>query len=451
MVQTISSAIHAVRQPVSQRSAQPEKRVLIVALNYTPELVGCAKYTTELAEDLVARGHVVEVVTAPPYYPAWTIADGYSGAQWTREHIAGVTLHRTPLYVPARPTGLKRLIHLSSFGLAATPTAIAVARRFKPDLVLAIAPTLAAAGAALAAARVSNARSWLHIQDFEVEAAFDLGLLRSPAALKAALRAERMLLRAFDRVSSISPSMVQKLHEKGVPADRTLEFRNWVDVDAVQVFASSNTRYRQELGIGLDRIVALYSGNMAAKQGIEALAEVARRLEQAAAPVTLILCGDGPARAAVHTACAGLDNVRFLPLQPFERLPELLGTADIHLLPQKAEAADLVLPSKLTGMLASGRPVVAMAQPGTGLAAEVDGAGITTDSDAASMTEAILSLVSDPQRRLTLGVVARARAEERWRKDAIIGGFESALAGLDPARQAASRYPVKRSSASKRS
>jgi colanic acid biosynthesis glycosyl transferase WcaI len=439
MVQAISSAVDAVVPPAERQDAHAARRLLIVALNYAPELVGCAKYTSELAEDLVTRGHTVEVVTAPPYYPDWKIPDGYSGARWTREHRRGVTVHRTPLYVPGQPTGLKRLTHLASFGLAAAPTAVAVARRFRPDLVLAIAPTLAAAGAALAAARLSGARAWLHIQDFEVEAAFDLGLLKSPLARKAALGAEGVLLKGFDRVSSISPSMVRKLHEKGVPADRTMEFRNWVDVDAVQVFASSNTRYRQELGIGADRIVALYSGNMAAKQGIEALAEVARRLQDAAAPVTLLLCGDGPAKAALQTACAGLDTVRFLPLQPFERLPELLGTADIHLLPQKAEAADLVLPSKLTGMLASGRPVVAMAGPGTGLAVEVEGAGITTSSDAASMTTAILSLISDSQRRLTLGVAARGRAEERWRKDAIIGGFETAVSALGPARQVASR------------
>lgn len=439
MAQTISSAADAIGRPDALPTAQTAKRILIVALNYAPELVGCAKYTSELAEDLVSRGHAVEVVTTPPYYPDWKIPEGYSGVRWTRETLNGVIVHRTPLYVPSRPTGLKRLTHLASFGLAATPTAIGVSRRFKPDLVLAIAPTLAAAGAALAAAKSSGARSWLHIQDFEVEAAFDLGLLKSPSARKAALGVERLLLKAFDRVSSISPSMVQKLYEKGVPTSRAMEFRNWVDVDAVQVFASSNTRYRQELGINADRIVALYSGNMAAKQGIEALAEVARRLQDAAAPVTLLLCGDGPAKAALQTACAGLINVRFLPLQPFERLPELLGTADIHLLPQKAEAADLVLPSKLTGMLASGRPVVAMAEPGTGLAVEVDGAGITTGSDAASMTAGILSLISDPSRRLTLGVAARARAEERWRKDAIIGGFENAMFDLGAIRHVANR------------
>lgn len=414
--------------PLAEAALAASRRVLIVALNYAPELVGCAKYTTELAEDLVARGHVVEVVTGPPYYPEWKVADGFSGGRWSCETRNGVIVHRTPLYVPPRPTGVKRLAHLASFGAAALPSAAAVARRFRPDLVFAVAPTLVAAGAALVAARASGARSWLHVQDFEVEAAFDLGLLKSRTARRAALAVEAAVLGAFDRVSSIAPAMTRKLADKGVAAERVVELRNWVDVDAMQVFASPHTRYRTELGIPEDHLVALYSGNMAAKQGIEALAEVAQRLRAAEAPVTLLLCGAGPAGDHLKAACADAPNVRFLPLQPLERLPELLGTADIHLLPQRPEAADLVLPSKLTGMLASGRPVVAMAAPGTGLADEVDGCGVAVEPNAAAMTEAIRALADAPDRRLSLGAGARLRAEERWRKSAIIDGFEAALA-----------------------
>jgi len=406
------------------------RRILIIALNYAPELVGCAKYTTELAEDLVRRGHSVEVVTGPPYYPAWSVGEGYSGRRWTKEAINGVVVHRTPLYVPPKPSGLKRIAHLASFGAAAAPVAINAARRFKPDLVFAVAPTLTAAGAALVAAKACGAASWLHIQDFEVDAAFDLGLLNNRILRSGALGLERGLLRRFDRVSSISPAMVERLGVKGVAPAKSVEFRNWVDVDAVQVFASTNTRYRQELGIAEDHIVALYSGNMAGKQGLEALGQVAADLRASGAPVSLLLCGDGPARAALEEACHGMDTVHFLPLQPMERLPELLGTADIHLLPQRPEAADLVLPSKLTGMLASGRPVVAMAADGTGLAGEVEGCGLAVAPNAEAMTAGILQLASEPVLRLELGAASRLRAEGRWRKSAIIGAFENELGAL---------------------
>jgi colanic acid biosynthesis glycosyl transferase WcaI len=401
-------------------------RILIVALNYAPELVGCAKYTSELAEDLVRRGHVVEVVTGPPYYPDWTVGPGYSGARWSRENFNGVTVHRTPLYVPAQPTGLKRIAHLASFGAAALPAAVGAARRFRPDLVFAVAPTLAAAAAAVVAAKVCGARTWLHVQDFEVDAAFDLGMLRNRWARTIALGLEARLFGLFDRVSSISPAMVDRLKIKGVALERTVEFRNWVDVEAVQVLASSNTPYRKELGIPDDRIVALYSGNMAGKQGLEMLGSVARALQKAGAPVSFLLCGDGPARLALEADFAGMDHVHFLPLQPVERLAELLGTADIHLLPQRPEAADLVLPSKLTGILASGRPVVAMAEPGSGLAREVEGCGLAVPPTPEAFTRAILTLAAAPDLRRTLGTAGRLRAEARWQKSTIIGAFEQA-------------------------
>ena len=417
-------------RPASAAVEERRLRILIVALNYAPELVGCAKYTSELAEDLVRRGHVVEVVTGPPYYPNWTVGPGYSGARSSCERINDVTVHRTPLYVPARPTGLKRIAHLASFGAAALPAAVGVARRLRPDLVFSVAPTLAAAAAAVVAAKVCGARTWLHVQDFEVDAAFELGMLRNRSARTVALGLEARLFGVFDRVSSISPAMVDLLKVKGVPPERAVEFRNWVDVEDVRVFASSNTHYRQELGIAADRIVALYSGNMAVKQGLEMLGEVARLLNAADAPVTLLICGDGPAKAALQAACAGMNNVAFLPLQPSDRLPELLGTADIHLLPQRPEAGDLVLPSKLTGMLASGRPIVAMAEPGTALMAEVSDCGLAVSATAEAMTDGILHLMAIRDATVSLGAAARSRAVHHWRKSSVIDAFEGRLLDL---------------------
>lgn len=413
---------------VLERSASaPPLRILIVGLNYAPELVGCGKYTSELAEDLVRRGHTVEVVTGPPYYPTWQVSSGYSGAQWTRQQLNGVKVHRTPLYVPKRPSGLRRLAHLASFGAAALPAAVAVALRFRPHIIFSVAPALSAAAAALATAKVCNAKTWLHVQDFEVDAAFDLGILKNSTARAIALRLERDIFTRFDRVSSISPPMVARLVEKGVDRLRTLEFRNWVNIDSVQVFASANTGYRKELGIPADRVVALYSGNMAGKQGLEMLAGVARVIAETKQPVTLLICGDGPAKAALQTDCASLDNVIFLPLQPAERLPELLGTADIHLLPQRPEAADLVLPSKLTGMLASGRPIVAMAEDGSALGAEVRDCGRAVRATSTAMAAAILELAQDRSTMLSLGAAARARAEAHWCQFNIINALESEL------------------------
>src|SRR3990170_1399948 len=105
------------------------------------------------------------------------------------------------------------------------------------------------------------------------------------------------------------------------------------------------------------------------------MAEAARLLSDQTG-LHFVFCGNGAGKTELLRLTQGLPNVRFLDLQLMNRLNDLLGLADIHLLPQRADAADLVMPSKLTGMLASGRPVVATASPGTQVAEVVEGCGI---------------------------------------------------------------------------
>jgi colanic acid biosynthesis glycosyl transferase WcaI len=220
--------------------------------------------------------------------------------------------------------------------------------------------------------------------------------------------------------------MCAKLREKGVAEERIIEFRNWANVDQVLPLERESA-YRAEWGI--DRpYVALYSGNIANKQGIEIVVEAARLLRHRR-DLQFVICGQGPNRARLAEATADLDNVMLRDLQPTERLGELLGLADVHLLPQIVGAADLVLPSKLTNMLASGRPVVATAAPGTGLAAEVEGCGIVTaPGDPEAFAAAVETLLDDPRERERLGAASRRRAEEWWERDAVVGRFSAAVA-----------------------
>src|SRR5690606_20488324 len=127
----------------------------------------------------------------------------------------------------------------------------------------------------------------------------------------------------------------------------------------------------------------------------------------------------------------GLANVLFKPLQPYEKLNELLAVADIHVLPQRGDAADLVLPSKLTNMLASGRPVVATASAGTQVAALVRDCGIVVPpGDAAALVQALVTLADSAELRSSLGRVARALAEQLWDKDRLLSeAFASLNAG----------------------
>jgi len=134
-----------------------------------------------------------------------------------------------------------------------------------------------------------------------------------------------------------------------------------------------------------------------------------------------VICGDGVIKPELQAACAGLSGTRFLPLQPFERLGELLCMANVHLLPQNKDAEDLVLPSKLSGMLASGRPVIATCHTGTELHAVVSTCGIVVEpEDAPALAEAICRLADDAALRARLGQSARAYAEANFERDAVL-------------------------------
>ncbi len=406
-------------------------KLLFYGINFAPELTGVGKYTGEMARWLANAGHEVRVITAPPYYPAWQVSEGYSANQYRTETWHGIQVMRAPLWVPRRPGGLKRLLHLASFALSSLPVLLAQ-WRWKPDVVWVVEPPLMCAPAAVAFASLRGAESWLHIQDYEVDAAFDLGLIKGHRLRRWVQAGERWLMRRFDRVSTISGRMVDRALSKGVEAERIVHFPNWVDVNGI---APLNTRsaYRAELGLAPDAMVALYSGNMGNKQGLEVLAEVARLLQDDPR-IQLVVGGNGTGRDGLQALCTGMSNVHFLDLQPQERLNEWLGLADVHLLPQRADAADLVMPSKLTGMLASGRAVLATAQPGTELCRVVlhDAACglVVPPEDPVAMADALRALATDPVRRAELGANGRRYAEAELSQRAILRRFESQLREL---------------------
>lgn len=396
-------------------------RILFLGLNYRPEEIGIGVYSGGLCEALAARGHDVRVIAGKPYYPNWSVRSD-QGYGWRRSREDGVDIIRCPLYVPARPSGIRRIIHHLSFALSALVPMVTLAVRYRPDLIVTVAPSMAAAPVALLAARIARVRTWLHVQDFEVEAAFAMGLLDRRSRLAQLARyIERGTIARFDEVSSIGPAMCRKIVEFGVASAHVYERRNWADLDTVTPSDQSN--YRRQWRIAAP-IVALYSGNIANKQGIEIVLDAARKLAHRQ-DIAFVICGEGPTRAGLEAQAAEMKNLSIHDLQPRERLSDLLALATIHLLPQRAEAADLVLPSKLTNMLASGRPIIVTAAEGTGLADEVATCGIRiAPGDAVAFARAVESLADDPARCAALGKAARQRAEERWAREQIIDGFE---------------------------
>jgi colanic acid biosynthesis glycosyl transferase WcaI len=429
-------------------------RILIHGINYSPELTGIGKYTGEMAEWLAVRGHEVRVITAPPYYPEWKIGAGYRNG-WRREvgkvgspclcadrndkitdrhgalasHKESLKVYRCPLWVPAKPSGLKRLIHLASFALSSFPVMLRQIF-WLPDVVWVVEPPLFCAPQSWLVAQLCGARAWLHVQDFEVDAAFDLGIIKAGWFKRFVLASECWLMRRFDCVSTISTGMLGKLIAKGVASDKAFLFPNWVDVESIRPDVDAGKVMRACLGLPMNSRVALYSGNMGEKQGLEYVVEAARLLADKP-DLVFVLCGDGAARQRLQQAAERLPNVRWLPLQPLEKLNGLLNMVDVHLLPQKRGVADLVMPSKLTGIFASGRPVIAMAEQGTTVFEVVSSRGVVVPpEDSRALAEAINGLMVDEVERERLGAAGRQFAVETLGREAILQAFEKKLLEL---------------------
>ncbi|WP_425316372.1 glycosyltransferase WbuB [Stutzerimonas chloritidismutans] len=397
-------------------------KLLIYGINYSPELTGIGKYSGEMARWFAEQGHGVRVITAPPYYPDWKIGKGHSAWRFEKRVEGGVEVYRCPLYVPAKPSAFKRMLHLASFSLSSA-CALLSQLWWKPDVVVLVAPTLFCAPQALLLGKLTRAQTVLHIQDFEVDALFGLGLAQSGRLKRIAFAAERAIMRGFDKVSTISSGMLERAASKGVDADRLMFFPNWAEVARFQDIRRSGPLL-DRLGVEPTKRVLLYSGNIGEKQGLEVVIQAAQRLAAQRDLVFLIVGeGAGKARLVEQVERLGLSNVLFAPLQPYDDLPALLASADCHLVIQKRGAADAVLPSKLTNILAVGGNAVITADPETTLGllcAEYPGIATCIEPES---VDALIQGIEDCLAMPSPNRIARFYAEENLEKERILSRF----------------------------
>ena len=406
-------------------------RILIYGINYAPELTGIGKYTGEMGAWLAKNGHAVDVVTAIPYYPMWKAQEGYSNRWWRKETIEGARVVRCPLYIPSKVSSVKRIVHEFSFVATLFPVWLKTVFQKKYDRVICIAPPFHLGFLPLAYAALRGAKLVVHIQDLQVDAAKDLGMITNKRFLKIMFGAEKFILRRSAAVSTISPGMQKKIEAKGIPASKIIMFPNWVDEHVIKPLPKEQS-LRNEFGLLPTDKVILYSGNLGEKQGLEIIIEVAKHF-LGRPGIVFIISGSGGGKEKLETAAreASLSNIKFFPLQPYEKLSALLATADLHLVLQKKSATDLVMPSKLVSILAAGGCPLVTAIPGSSLYEVINQyqAGILTEPEnALALQEGIEKALAE-----NLDVYkanARKYAEQFLSKENIMKKWEAALQQL---------------------
>lgn len=400
---------------------------LVHGMNYWPEPIGVGRYTGEMVRWLEERNHAIRVVTTRPYYPYWRSNAPEFAEEQAVSREPGKVL-RVPVYVPRRPNRVNRLIHLASFGMTSL-LPLCASRGFAPHVVFSILPTIASLPAAVLASRTCRAPLWVHVQDLEID--IWEGMNRATRLATTARRCEKWLLRKASVVSSISEPMLERISRLGVEDSRLFLMRNWADIIPIKS-ENVSREVRESIGVSPDQCMVLYSGNVGWKQGLRLLIECARELGSESG-IVFIISGEGVAREKLMRESRGIGNVRWLGLQPRDRLPHLLRAADIHVIPQEKVVRDQLFPSKLGNIAASGRPVVVQAWPGTALERVVreNGMGrVTTPGNRGSFAAALLDLAGDVEERLRLGHNATRYVATSLRRDTILEQFEARVKQL---------------------
>ena len=351
------------------------KRILLIGGNFLPEPTGIGKYNGEMIEWLCGHGYECTVITTYPYYPQWKLKEPYKHSYWYKKEIikpkeqqqslAYITVHRCPHYIPSNPTGKTRILHDLSFFMSAFLKVFGLLFKKKYDAVINVTPPLMPGLLAVFYKKIKGSRFICHIQDLQVDAANDLQMITSKKLISILFGLEKYILKQADVVSSISYGMINKIRSK--INKNVIFFPNWSDTSLFYPIANK-AMLKEEFGFRSEDTIILYSGAIGEKQGLESILHSAKRMENISG-LKFVICGSGPYREKLEEMAKKMEilNLFFMPLQPLEMFNRFLNMADIHLVIQKINAGDLVMPSKLTNILAVGGLSIVTASSGTSL------------------------------------------------------------------------------------
>ena len=398
-------------------------KILIYGINFSPELTGTGKYTGEMAEWFLQQGHEVRVITAPPYYPEWSIPAKYNKYWYKIENNDSLKIYRCPLFVPSKLSTLKRLLHLGSFALSSLwPLLLQI--KWRPKIIICVVPTLFCVPSVLLVNNFTKSKVVLHVQDFEVEAMLGLGMAKKGVFSSIASFFEKCCLSAADKVSTISRTMIKKTLDKGVKPGNSIFFPNWSEINRFSdIDIHMSKKVKESLSLPEKTKIILYSGNVGEKQGLEIVITLAKELQNENLSFVIVGNGGGKARLEKLAIDNNLSNVFFRPLVAYESLPGLLKAADCHLVIQRKGAADAVLPSKLTNILAAGGNAVITADEQTELGQlcqNYPGIAILVEPESVEALKlGIITALKMPNEN----VIAKSYASQFLNKDTILNNF----------------------------
>ena len=380
-------------------------RIAVLCPHFAPDTAPTGDVITRIVIELAALGHELHVVTALPWYREHSIEEGWQGKMLRREVTEWGSITRVnPFPGDDKRNLVRRAMGFAGFSALAGLASLSGGR---VDAVIAMSPPLTMGLTGWGTHLVRRGPLVFNIQDVFPDAAVETGAITNPRIIAVARWLERVSYHRAAAITVLSDDLRDNVTAKVKPShrDRVHVIPNFVDTEFIQP-ADRMTALRRELGIG-DEPVVLYAGNVGFSQSLEMVVDAACDFPQA----TFLINGDGAARTSLEARSAGTTNVRFSGYQPKDRVPEVLATGDIHLVPLKAGLGRVSVPSKTYSILAAGRPVLAAIDAGTEvprmLAASNGGVAVAPD-DPNAFKEALAALLADRTVASAMGAAGRA-------------------------------------------
>ncbi len=401
-----------------------KKKIAIIGVNFYPEDTSTGLYTGQMAEYLSKNGFDITVITGFPYYPQWEIWEDYKEKpKYFEEYYGEIKVLRYRQFTPQNPSFLKRIRHILSFTFGSLKNLKKVE---ECDLVIAVVPFTSDVWLAHKLGKKHNAKVWVHVQDFEFDAAFESGIIKNRFLQKVMSGIlyffEKRLFDNADILSTISHSMMEKAKTK--TETELFYFPNWIDEDFINPEKAKPHPYLQS-----DKFKILYSGNIGAKQDWERFVDFVAFLKERK-DIEFVVVGDGAKRDWLFEKLEKFPNIRLYNPVPYSELPDLLCSADLHILFQKKSVVDTVMPSKLLGMMASGKPSLVCGNGKSEVARvlkESQGGMFFEDNNMPEMRDFIDSLIKDNQLKTLCGTKARNYIISKFSKKQVMKRLKEKL------------------------
>ncbi|MFF7164680.1 glycosyltransferase family 4 protein [Streptomyces sp. NPDC008086] len=379
-------------------------------------------FQVQLSRELARRGHDVVHSTCPAY-----VSGKGNLAEDPVVGLRFVTIGER--VVLDKGAYVRRLFQETRLGLELARQV----RREKPDVAMLgnlPIPTLVVAAAALGALRIPWVLWHQDITAVALKSFAAAGVSRLMGiAAKVFERGERWAARRASAIVVIADSFV-RIHREWGTAGKVTVIPNWAPLDEILPVPRANA-WSREHGLTGVRTV-LYSGTIGLKHNPALLVRLAETLREQGERVRLVVVNDGPAVPVIKEAAAarGVD-LTLLPFQPYDRLPEVLGTGDVLVVLLAADAGEFSVPSKTLSYLCAGRPVLGL-MPADNLAAKLlrqAGSAVFTPEESSLPDAAawVREVLDDPARAQMLGKESRALAEREFALEGCASRFEEIL------------------------